>query len=87
MYTVKLTEQGLEDYDFWVKNDKRKAKKIKQLMESCQQDPFSGIGKPEPLKFQLSGYWSRRIDHHNRLVYYVENRHVIIIQCRKHYTP
>lgn len=74
-----------EDYLFWQINDKKVLKKINSLIKSCERTPFSGIGKPEPLKNELSTCWSRRITDEHRLVYKVENDILIIVQCRFHY--
>ena len=73
------------DYDFWVKNDESVVTKIKNLILSCKTHPFKGIGKPEPLKGNLSGYWSRRITQEHRLVYSFSEGTLTIIQCRFHY--
>jgi len=78
-------ESAWEDYLFWQKTDKKVLKRINVLIKSCERTPFSGIGKPEPLKNELSSYWSRRIDQTNRLVYRVQEDTLIIIQCRFHY--
>ena len=74
-----------EDYLFWQKTDKKILKRINELIKQCQREPFGGIGKPEPLKGNLSGWWSRRIDHEHRLVYKCETDKMFILQCRKHY--
>lgn len=74
-----------EDYLYWQKNDKAFLLKINQLIKEIRRTPFRGVGKPEPLKENLSGFWSRRINHEHRLVYKVENDSVVIIQCRYHY--
>lgn len=74
-----------EDYLYWQHNDKKTLKKVNSLIKDIQRTPFSGIGSPEPLKHSLSGWWSRRINLEDRLVYKVENDSVIILQCRKHY--
>ena len=76
---------GWEDYLYWQKVDKKILKKINELIRQCQRMPFEGMGKPEPLKGNLSGWWSRRINHEHRLVYRVENDSLYILQCRKHY--
>lgn len=76
---------GWEDYLYWQKTDKKILKKINELIRQCKRTPFEGIGKPELLKGNLSGWWSRRIDHEHRLVYKAENRGLFILQCRKHY--
>lgn len=78
-------ESAWDDYLFWQKTDKKVLKRINALIKSCERTPFSGIGKPEPLKNELSSYWSRRIDQTNRLVYKVHEDTLIIIQCRFHY--
>lgn len=76
---------GWEDYVYWQTQDRKTLKRINQLISDVMRDPFAGIGKPEPLKHILSGAWSRRIDDKNRLVYYVTDSHVIILQARDHY--
>jgi len=73
------------EYVDWQKIDKTMLRRINQLIKDIQREPFKGIGKPEPLKANLSGYWSRRIDDTNRLVYFVENDVLTIVQCRGHY--
>lgn len=86
--TVCFEEGAWEDYLFWQKTDHKLLKKINELIRDIKREPFSGIGKPEPLRFDLSGYYSRRINHEHRLVYKVdiETNTLIIIQCRYHYT-
>ena len=74
-----------EDYLYWQQNDKKTLKKINNLIKDIQRTPFSGIGSPEALKHNLSGWWSRRINLEDRLVYKIENESVILLQCRKHY--
>ena len=74
-----------EDYFYWQTTDKKIVKKINELIKQCQRTPFEGIGKPEPLKEQLSGWWSRRITSEHRLVYKFENNRLTIAQCRYHY--
>lgn len=73
------------DYLYWQQQDKKTLKKINQLIRDIERNPFEGIGKPEPLKGNLSGYWSRRIDDHNRLVYSIDGDNCLIAQCRGHY--
>lgn len=73
------------DYLYWQSQDKRTLKRINWLITEIQRSPFEGIGKPEPLKHGLSGYWSRRIDHANRIVYKADDESVTIIQLRHHY--
>ena len=82
---IKFHEMAWNDYLDWQRTDKAILKRINQLIKDIQRDPLEGIGKPEPLKYDLSGYWSRRIDDANRLVYQVENDVLTIIQCRGHY--
>ena len=76
---------GWEDYLYWQKQDKKILKKVNELIKDCQRSPFDGIGKPEALKNDLSGWWSRRITQEHRLVYRFENNMLYIAQCRKHY--
>ena len=76
---------GWEDYIHWQNSDKKIVKKINALIKEIQRTPFEGTGKPEPLKHQLSGWWSRRIDLEHRLVYKVEAETIHILQCRYHY--
>ncbi|HEY4022743.1 MAG TPA: Txe/YoeB family addiction module toxin [Pseudonocardiaceae bacterium] len=78
-------EEGWEDYTSWVKNDRKMLIRINKLIENVLRDPFEGIGKPEPLKYQLPGAWSRRIDDEHRLVYIVGNDEIIILSARYHY--
>lgn len=74
-----------EDYTSWVEEDKRMLKKINQLIRDIQRNPHSGIGKPEPLKYDLAGLWSRRTDRAHRLVYQVLNNELLIYSCKYHY--
>ena len=78
-------DEAWDDYLYWQNNDKKTLRLINQLLKDIERSPFDGIGKPEPLKHQLQGYWSRRIDETNRLVYRIENGRMEIIQCRTHY--
>jgi toxin YoeB len=82
---IKFATQGWEDYLYWQSTDRAMLKRINLLIKEIQREPFSGIGKPEPLKHQLSGFWSRRIDAQHRLVYTFENDEILIAQCRDHY--
>lgn len=79
------TQDAWEDYEYWQKTSKEKVKQISKLIKTIKRDPFEGIGKPEPLKHDLAGYWSRRIDQEHRLVYEVQDDAIIIVQCRYHY--
>ena len=74
-----------DDYTYWQTQDKKTLKRINQLVKDISRNPFEGIGKPEPLKGTLSGFWSRRIDDENRIVYAVEDENICIISCREHY--
>jgi toxin YoeB len=76
---------GWEDYVFWQTQDRKTLKRINMLIADVLRDPFAGIGKPEPLRHVLAGAWSRRIDEKHRLVYYVTDEHVVILQARDHY--
>ncbi len=82
---IAFTENAWEDYVYWQVTDKKILKKINKLIKEIKRSPFDGIGKPEPLKYDLAGFWSRRIDTEHRLVYQVEENEVIIISCRFHY--
>ncbi|MBE9252217.1 Txe/YoeB family addiction module toxin [Dolichospermum sp. LEGE 00240] len=74
-----------KDYLYWQSQDKKTLKRINRLIEDTLSDPFEGIGKPEPLKENLSGFWSRRIDETNRLIYAIDDDYLTIISCRYHY--
>ena len=74
-----------EDYLYWQTQDKRLLRRINELIKDAEREPFSGLGKPEPLRGELSGFWSRRIDDYNRLVYRVNNGVLEILSCKGHY--
>ena len=76
---------GWKDYLYWQKQDKKTLKRINDLIKDITRQPFTGIGKPEPLKADKQGYWSRRIDESNRIVYKVEQNQLVIVQCKGHY--
>ena len=80
-----FTEEAWEDYCYWAENDRRILKKLNRLIKEVKRNPFEGIGKPEPLRYELQGCWSRRIDHEHRLVYEVLEDQINIIACRYHY--
>jgi toxin YoeB len=80
-----FSENAWDDYLYWQKTDKRLLKRINQLISDIQRSPFEGIGKPEPLKHALSGYWSRRIDSEHRIVYRTDDDALFIAQLRYHY--
>ncbi|ELB2105361.1 Txe/YoeB family addiction module toxin [Vibrio parahaemolyticus] len=79
------TDDARDDYLYWQTQDKKTLKRINKLINDVKRSPFEGIGKPEPLKENLSGFWSRRIDDTNRLVYAVDDQATTIISCRYHY--
>lgn len=85
MMQIKFSDQAWEDYLFWQGKDRATLKRINVLHKDIQRSPFEGIGKPEPLKHNLAGFWSRRIDEEHRLVYAVQNDALLIAQCRYHY--
>ena len=82
---ITFSEYAWDDYLSWQIEDKKILKKINELIKDIQKTPFEGIGKPEPLKFDLSGYWSRRINREHRLVYQYHNDEILIFSCRYHY--
>lgn len=82
---ITWTLAAWEDYEYWQGQDRKTLKRINSLIKDCLREPFSGIGKPEPLKENLSGLWSRRIDEVNRLVYLVDGGDLVVIACRYHY--
>jgi toxin YoeB len=82
---VSFTEESWSDYLYWQRTDKRVLHKINELIKVMQRTPFQGIGKPEPLRHQLKGFWSRRIDLAHRLVYEVRQKEIVVISCRYHY--
>lgn len=79
------TDEAWDSYVYWQLQDKKTLKRINKLIKTAKSTPFKGIGKPEPLKENLSGFWSRRIDDTNRLVYAVDDNYLTIISCRFHY--
>lgn len=81
---VAFSENAWEDYTSWLKEDKKMLKKINDLIKDIQRHPYEGIGKPEPLKFDLSGFWSRRIDREHRLVYQINCDEILVYACRYH---
>lgn len=78
-------DEAWEDYLYWQTQDRRTLKRINQLLQDINRNAYEGIGKPEPLKGNLSGWWSRRIDETNRLIYRIANNQIEIAQCRSHY--
>ena len=85
MKKIIFSKNAWEEYLFWQAEDRKILKKINALIKDIQSNPYSGIGKPEPLKYDLAGLWSRRIDHEHRLVYQVNENELLIYSCRYHY--
>ena len=83
--TLIFAPEAWEDYLYWQQNDKKQLKRINKLIQACQREPFVGIGKPEPLKHGLAGFWSRRIDAEHRMVYRVSELGLEIASLRYHY--
>ena len=82
---LSFSDDAWDDYLYWQQNDKKILKKLNRLIKEIQREPFEGIGEPEPLKYNWSGYWSRRITIEHRLVYRVSDDNLMIAQCRYHY--
>lgn len=80
-----FAEKAWDDYLYWQKTDKKLLKRINMLIKNIQTEPFEGIGKPEPLKHALSGYWSRRINDEHRIVYKIQQDCLLVAQLRYHY--
>ena len=80
-----FSKNGWEDYTSWQIEDKKMLRKINDLIKDIQRKPYEGIGKPEPLKYDLAGLWSRRIDREHRLVYQILKNDLLIYSCRYHY--
>ncbi len=85
MKLVSFEAAAWDDYLFWYQNDKQVLRKINTLVRDIQRDPVAGIGKPEPLKHNLAGFWSRRITDEHRIVYKIDGDDILIAQCRYHY--
>ena len=79
------SDEAWEDFEYWTKQDRKTLKRILQLIKDIDRNEYDGIGKPEPLVGDLSGYWSRRIDQVNRIVYKIEQNTIKIVQCGSHY--
>jgi len=82
---IVFESSAFAEFNEWAKNDKKIYQKIVNIIKDIDRSPFEGLGKPEPLKYELSGYWSRRINDEHRLVYQVNDSEVIIIACKYHY--
>jgi toxin YoeB len=83
--TIIFSSKAWEDYEYWIKHDKKKVDRINKLIKDTLRSPFEGIGKPEPLKLNLQGLWSRRIDEEHRLIYEYNEDSISIVSCRHHY--
>lgn len=83
--TLHFTLEAWEEYQYWQSTDRKRLNRLNRLIRETLRTPYMGIGKPEPLKGSLNGYWSRRIDAEHRLVYKVEDDALWIVQCRQHY--
>ena len=85
MKSLEFDASAFEDLAWWIEQDRDKALKILKLIKDVQRDPFRGIGKPEPLRHELAGCWSRRIDQEHRLIYQVTSEKIRILACQYHY--
>ena len=85
MINITFTNKAWEEYCYWQSQDKKTLKRINTILADIQRDNFVGVGKPEPLKNNFAGYWSRRIDNTNRLIYRINNGQIEVIQCKGHY--
>ena len=83
--SILFHKKALEDYGYFKENDKKIFDKINLIIKDIAKSPFTGIGKPEPLRYSLSGFWSRRINREHRLVYTLKDNEIYILQCRYHY--
>lgn len=83
--TVAFAQKSWDDYNYWLEHDKKIFERLRRLIKETLRDPYGGIGKPEPLKNNLKGYWSKRINDEHRLVYKIEDQQLVIISCRFHY--
>jgi toxin YoeB len=82
---IVFADRGWEDFTYWVEHDRKIAARIVRLIKEIERDPFQGLGKPEPLKYDLTGFWSRRVTEEHRLVYSVGRGQIFIAQARYHY--
>lgn len=85
MRNIEFVPKAFKEYQDWIQTDRKTALRIGDLIKDILRNPFDGIGKPEPLKYQFKGAWSRRIDHEHRLVYLVNDATIVIISCYSHY--
>ncbi|SHH02730.1 toxin YoeB [Anaerosphaera aminiphila DSM 21120] len=82
---LRWSKNALKDIEYWKKTDSTKVKRIKELINNIVDSPYEGIGKPEPLRFEWTGYWSRRINSEHRLIYKYNEQYIEIVSCRYHY--
>jgi toxin YoeB len=80
-----FVDESWEDYVFWQGTDKKMVRRINELLKDISRNPFSGIGKPEPLKYKFKGFWARRINEEHSLIYQVRENEILIAKCRYHY--
>jgi toxin YoeB len=80
-----FSDEAWEDYQYWVDNDRKVLRKINELLRDIDRNGNAGIGKPEPLKHDMEGFWSRRITQEHRLVYWIHDDQIVIVKCRTHY--
>ena len=80
-----FVDESWEDYQYWIKTDKKILGRINDLIKDISRNPYTGIGKPEPLKYKYKGFWSRRITDEHRLIYQVKGDEIFILKCRFHY--
>ena len=85
MMRITFSKNAWEDYTLWQSEDKKMMKKINDLIKDIQRTPYAGMGKPEALKYDLAGLWSRRIDREHRLIYQANENEILIYSCRYHY--
>ena len=85
--TKVFSDEAWDDYQFWIREDRKTLAKVNKLIKDIERNPFDGLGKPEPLIGELSGYWSRRINEKDRIIYSVTSDSSLLLACRTHYTP
>ncbi|MFF1543943.1 Txe/YoeB family addiction module toxin [Streptomyces sp. NPDC058291] len=85
MRNVRFTPDGWDDFVYWATTDPKMCRRLAKVIDDCRRHPFAGIGKPEPLRGELSGFWSRRNNDEHRLVYAVEDQAVVVLKARHHY--
>lgn len=85
MRKIAFLPQGFDDFNWWISHDKKTYNRLVKLIRDIERDPFNGLGKPEPLKHELQGLWSRRMTDEHRLVYAVTDEEIVIVACRFHY--